>query len=142
MTIDARRNFCGKKLIIFGAGYVGSALAREAVEGGLSVVALTRNREKAGALTAMGVQVVIADLGSSNWHSQIESQADYVVNCVSSGGGGVEGYRRSYLEGMQSVLAWAGRGKSQTGGSPSDGIGTFVYTSSTSVYPQSEGARV
>ena len=146
--MDARRNFRGTKLIIFGAGYVGSALAREAVECGLSVVALTRNTEKAHALSATGVRVVIADLASSSWHSQIAPQAHYVVNCVSSGGGGVEGYRRSYLEGMRSILtwarhsAWAGEGKEQDASTDSTGIGTFVYTSSTSVYPQSKGARV
>jgi nucleoside-diphosphate-sugar epimerase len=52
---------------------------------------------------------------------------------VSSGGGGIEGYRRSYVEGMHSILGWA---------RSSGGVGTLLYTSSTSVYPQSGGARV
>ena len=50
----------------------------------------------------------------------------------SAGGGGLEGYRRSYVEGMLSLLAWAATVK----------VGTLVYTSSTSVYPQGEGRRV
>src|SRR5690606_6901360 len=49
-----------------------------------------------------------------------------------SGGRGLEGYRHSYVEGMRSIVTWAGRVP----------VGTLVYTSSTSVYPQSGGARV
>ena len=53
------------------------------------------------------------------------------MNTVSSGG--PDQYWQSYVVGMQSILSWAGR----TGP-----IGTLVYTSSTSVYPQGEGATV
>jgi len=42
----------GKRLVIFGCGYVGSALARSAVAAGALVEALTRNPEKAAALRA------------------------------------------------------------------------------------------
>ena len=125
----------GKRLVIFGCGYVGSALASVAVRAGAHVTALTRNPEKATALTSTGVsEVVVAELSSTEWHGRIAAGADFVVNCVSSGGGGPEGYRRSYVGGMRSVLAWAA-----TGAKPAD---TFVYTSSTSVYPQGDGAVV
>jgi len=123
----------GKRLVIFGCGYVGSALARAAAGGGASVEALTRNPEKAAALRAAGLaKVVVADLSAADWHGQIAGGAEYVVNCVSSGG--ADAYRQSYVGGMQSVLAWAAKG-----GSP---VGTLVYTSSTAVYPQGEGAVV
>jgi nucleoside-diphosphate-sugar epimerase len=124
-----------KRLVIFGCGYVGSALARAAMKAGAQVTALTRNPEKAAALGADGVRdVVVGELSSTDWHGRIAPGADFVVNCVSSGGGGLDGYRRSYVGGMKSILHWAA-----TGAQP---VGTFVYTSSTSVYPQGNGAVV
>jgi nucleoside-diphosphate-sugar epimerase len=125
----------GKRLVIFGCGYIGSALARAAVEAGAQVEALTRNPDKAAGLFSLGAaKVVLAELSSADWHGQISGGADLVVNCVSAGGTGPEGYRRSYVDGMRSILAWAA-----AGGAP---VGTLVYTSSTSVYPQGDGAVV
>lgn len=123
----------GKRLVIFGCGYVGSALARAAVTAGASVEALTRNPDKATALRAAGLaKVVVADLSTDAWHGQIAGGADFIVNCVSSGG--PDAYRQSYVGGMQSVLAWAAKGPVP--------VGTLVYTSSTSVYPQGDGMVV
>src|ERR1700710_2122377 len=97
--------FHGKRLVIFGCGYVGSAAAYAAVAAGARVEALTRNVEKAAALRAKGLsKVVVAELSSSDWHAQINGGADFVLNCVSSGGG-TDGYQRSYLAGMTSILA-------------------------------------
>lgn len=126
-------SIAGKRLVIFGCGYVGSALARAAVTAGIRVEALTRNLDKAAALRAAGLaHVVVADLSTADWHGQISGGADFVVNCVSSGG--PDAYRQTYVGGMQSVLAWAAKG-----GVPVD---TFVYTSSTAVYPQGGGTTV
>jgi nucleoside-diphosphate-sugar epimerase len=126
-------SLAGKRLVIFGCGYVGSALARAALAAGASVEALTRNPAKAATLQAAGLaKVVVADLTSADWHGQIAGGADFVVNCVSSGG--PENYRQSYVGGMQSVLAWAERGPAS--------VGTLIYTSSTAVYPQGGGAVV
>jgi len=122
-----------KRLVIFGCGYVGSALARAVVAAGASVEALTRNPEKAAALREAGLaKVVVADLSTDTWHGQIVGGADFVVNCVSSGG--PDAYRQSYVGGMHSVLAWAAKGAAP--------VETFVYTSSTSVYPQGGGVIV
>jgi nucleoside-diphosphate-sugar epimerase len=135
MSGAAHGNFSkGKRLVIFGCGYVGAAVARAAVVRGMHVAALTRNAAKAQALRADGVeQVVVEDLASAAWHEQIEGGADIVLNCVSSGGGGIDGYRRSYLEGMASVVGWLrARG----------GAGVAIYTGSTSVYPQDGGVVV
>lgn len=129
----AHGNFSRKRLVIFGCGYVGGEVARQARESGMQVTALTRNPDKAGALRALGVETVIADLASEAWHAEIAGGADYVLNTVSSGGGGLDGYRRSYVDGMASILRWAGS---------SGPVGTLVYTSSTSVYPQDGGVVV
>lgn len=126
-------SFAGKRLVIFGCGYVGAAVARWGASVGLNVTALTRNAATALLLREVGVHSVVADLATERWHDQIEAAPEFALNCVSSGGGGTEAYRHSYLAGMQSILAWAvARGP----------IGALVYTGSTSVYPQGEGARV
>lgn len=124
-------SLAGKHLVIFGCGYVGSALADAALAHGARVTALTRNAGKAAALRAHGVAVVEADLASDGWHERIE-RADFVANTVSAAAPTPEGYRASYVDGMRSILAWAA----------SAPIGTLVYTSSTGVYPQGGGARV
>jgi len=116
----------GKRLVIFGCGYVGTAVAREALAAGVHVEALTRNAERAAALIKLGVGAVVADLATKSWHQRIAPAPEFVLDCVSSGGGCLDGYRRSYVGGVLSILDWARRGL----------LGTLVYTSSTSVYPQ------
>ncbi len=128
-------NLSGKRLVVFGCGYVGSAVAQAALVAGARVEALTRNPAKAEALRAQGLhKVVVAELASTDWHDQLEAGADFLVNCVSSGGGGVEGYRQCYVAGMESILEWTEKSDAP--------VGTLVYTSSTSVYPQGEGAVI
>ncbi len=122
-----------RRLVIFGCGYVGSAVAEAALAAGARVEALTRNAEKALALRAAGLgNVMVADLASAAWHGRIAEAPDFVVNTVSSGG--PDRYRASYVGGMESIVAWASAG--------SRPVGTMVYTSSTSVYPQGGGAVV
>jgi nucleoside-diphosphate-sugar epimerase len=57
---------------------------------------------------------------------------DWVVNCVSSSGGGAEDYRRVYLEGTRNLIDWL----------VATPLQKFVYTSSTGVYGQTEGEWV
>lgn len=108
-------------------------MAAEAVARGLEVTALTRNPATASELRRRGVRTVVGDVAGSAWHDDIPTAPDFVLDCVGAGGGGLDGYRHSYLGGMASILAWA-----RTRG----GVGTFVYTSSTSVYPQDGGVVV
>jgi nucleoside-diphosphate-sugar epimerase len=132
MKPEATGNFDGKHLVIFGCGYIGGEVARQAVERGMRVTALTRNEQKAADLRGRGIATVVAELSGDAWHAEVGA-ADWALNCVSSGGGGGDAYRRSYLAGMKSVLGWAaGRGAADT----------LVYTSSTSVYPQYGGVVV
>lgn len=133
MASQAHGNFSGKRLVIAGCGYVGAAVAEHALAAGATVTAITRNATTAAALRAGGIEAVLADLAGEAWHAAIAHAPDFLLNCVSSGGGGVEAYRHSYLEGMESVLRWSRR---------VGGVGTIVYTSSTSVYPQGGGVVV
>jgi len=132
MSETSHRFFAGKHLFVAGCGYVGSEVARRGINQGLRVTTLTRNPAKAAALQAEGIETIVADLADESWHAQLPTEVDFVLNSVSSGGGDVENYRRSYYEGMVSILKWAAKAK----------VGTFVYTSSTSVYPQGDGATV
>jgi nucleoside-diphosphate-sugar epimerase len=118
-----------KKLAIFGCGYLGSELARQALSLGWDVSAVTRNADTASSLSDSGVQqVVAAELGADSWQGEIDSTQDFVVNCVGAASDDLDGYLKSYIDGQDSVVKWARDGK----------VGTFVFTSSTSVYPQTE----
>lgn len=121
-----------RNVVVFGAGYVGGLVARQARQVGHRVTALTRNPTTAAALRSAGIEVVEAKLGERSWHTAIDPQGAWVLNAVSSAGGGADGYRQSYLQGMQSILAWA----------EGSGVESLVYTSSTSVYPQDGGSLV
>ena len=88
--------------------------------------ALTRN-EETGDSEKLGVQnVVLAELGSSAWHSHIDPVQDFVVNCVGAFSPSLEGYVTSYLDGQKSAMGWLARGK----------VKSYLFTSSCSVYPQ------
>lgn len=114
-------------LTILGCGYVGTALAKSALEKKWTVSALTRNEETGKILEKLGVQnVVLAELGSSAWHSHIDPVQDFVVNCVGAFSPSLEGYVTSYLDGQKSAMGWLARGK----------VKSYLFTSSCSVYPQ------
>ncbi|MEN8661347.1 MAG: NAD-dependent epimerase/dehydratase family protein [Lentimonas sp.] len=122
-----------ESMMIFGCGYVGTALAIHSMAAGVRIGALTRNPEKAQKLRKLGVaEVIVADLDDYAWHDAISGSYASVVNCVSSAGGGIEGYRKSYLNGQAAILKWAA----------TQSIQRYVYTSSTSVYPQDGGVDI
>jgi nucleoside-diphosphate-sugar epimerase len=133
MNFEGSARVARKRAVIFGCGYIGSEFARQAILRGWEVTALTRNLQTAADLRDAGVETVVADLARDEWHASIPGAPEMAVNCVSSGGAGLEGYRQSYVDGMKSILGWARR---------SGAVGTLLYTSSTSVYPQGDGARV
>lgn len=122
-----------RRLMIFGCGYIGTAVAQWALSQGWQVGALTRNPAQAAALRAGGVDPVIeVELDATDWHGRLRPDWDVVLNSVSSAGGGLEGYEKSYRRGQQSILQWAATGQ----------VGTLIYTSSTSVYGVGDGAIV
>jgi nucleoside-diphosphate-sugar epimerase len=120
-------------VMIFGCGYVGRALAEYLLGAGVRVGALTRNETKAESLESLGVdEVIVAELDDTAWHAQVKKSYQAVVNCVSSAGGGIDGYRKSYVQGQAAILDWA----------RSRNLRCYIYTSSTSVYPQDGGVTV
>ncbi len=125
-------SWSGARLVVIGCGYIGGAVARRAAAAGAVVTALTRNADTARCLRADGIATVEGDLASAAWHGSLPA-ADFVLNTVSSAGGGIEGYRQSYLDGMRSLLRWARQLPPPR---------RALYTSSTSVYPQDGGVTV
>ena len=121
------------KVFIFGCGYLGIRLADTLIATGHEVGALTKNETFADVLRARGITEVIVDrLESHTWHSLVGNDYTKIINCVSSAGNGLSGYESSYYEGQASIIQWA----------KSHSIETFVYTSSTSVYPENSGGLV
>lgn len=122
------------KVVIFGCGYVGSKLAESCLEKGWEVTALTRNHATADSLTKRGIETIVADLMERDWHAKISLQQNYLVDCVGAAEPSLEGYNSSYYKGMQSILEWA-----EKADKPMDAM---LFTSSTSVYPQTNGSLV
>lgn len=130
----AGANFAGQQWVIFGAGYIGGAVAEQAVRRGVEVFALTRNTDRAHELEQRGVRVVVADLAEpEQWRHRLPERPHAVLNSVAAGGGGLAGYERSYVDGFRAILAWS---------TAHQLAGRLIYTSSTSVYPQGEGVDV
>jgi nucleoside-diphosphate-sugar epimerase len=123
-----------ESLVIFGCGYVGLALAKECLGQGWAVTALTRNPDTAKQAEQLGASAILGNLQETQWWGKIPTGVDHVVNCVGASSPTLEGYEQSYLQGMQSILAWM-----EQGGKLSRSL---VFTSSSSVYPQTDGSLV
>ncbi len=117
------------RVLIAGCGYVGTAAADLFQAAGWEVEGWTHSAESAALLSGKPYAVRAVDLAESEAVKKAAAQFDAVIHCASSGGGGAESYRRVYLEGAKNLLA-ALRPP------------IFLYTSSTSVYAQSEGEWV
>jgi nucleoside-diphosphate-sugar epimerase len=120
------------RVLIVGCGYVGLPLGAELVRQGHEVFGVRRSASAAGELKAAGIQPLLADITRPDSLRGLPSPFDWVVNCAASGGGGVDDYRRVYLQGTRNLLDWLGATPPKK----------FVYTSSTSVYGQNDGSVV
>jgi len=118
------------KCLIVGCGYVGLPLGVELVRQGHEVFGLRRSA--AGELKATGIHPLFANITQPESLAKLPRDFDWVVNCVASGGGSADDYRKIYLEGNHNLIAWLAD-------SPPE---KFVYTSSTSVYGQNDGSVV
>jgi nucleoside-diphosphate-sugar epimerase len=119
------------RVLIFGCGYVGLPLAAELARRGHVVFGARRTHAADHALRVAGVEPLAADVTDPASLTRLPDPFDWVVNCVSASGG-AEAYRRVYLAGTRHLLAWLASSPSRR----------FVYTSSTGVYGQTDGAVV
>jgi nucleoside-diphosphate-sugar epimerase len=120
------------RVLIVGCGYVGVSLGAELVRQGHEVFGMRRTAEGAEELQAAGIKPVAADITNAADLARAPGPFDWVVNCVSSDRGGVEEFRRVYVEGTRNLIEWL------TSTPPKK----FVYTSSTSVYGQTDFSQV
>ena len=120
------------RVLIVGCGYVGLPLGRELVRLGHQVFGLRRSESGAAELAAAGLQPVVADITQPAELARLPGPFDWVVNTVSSTKGGVDEYRQVYLEGTRHLLDWLAP----------QGLKKYVYTSSTSVYGQTDSSLV
>ena len=120
------------KCLIVGCGYVGLPLGAELVRLGHEVSGLRRSTSAEAELKAAGIKPLIVDITRPETLAKLPSGFDWVVNCVSSTGGNAEDYRQVYLQGTRNLIEWL------TPSLPKK----LVYTSSTSVYGQTDGSQV
>ncbi len=120
------------RALITGCGYVGLELGRRLLAAGHTVAGLRRTSAGAAELRAAGLEPIVGDVTRAADLRPLAGRFDWIANCVSSSGGGVDEYREVYLGGMQRLVeAFSGTG-----------VRAFVYTSSTSVYGQADGGWV
>ncbi len=120
------------RVLIVGCGYVGLPLAVELARQGHEVAGLARSRRAEAELKRHKIQLLLGDVAKAATLKLLPSGYDWVVNCVSSSGGGEAEYREVYLQGTRNLIEWL---------SPTPPR-EFVYTSSTSVYGQTDGSIV
>lgn len=126
------------RVLIVGCGYVGFPLAAELAKRGHDVFGLRRSTSTDDMLKAAGVTPLCGDITEPDSLGKLPRDFDWVVNCVASGGGGVEEYRQLYLQGMVNLTDWLLPTNQRTNIT----IPRVVYTSSTGVYGQNNGSLV
>lgn len=113
------------KILIAGCGYVGAATADLFHAAQWEVEGWTRS----GQAVAKPYPIRAVDISDRAAVAAAAKEFDAVIHCASSGGGGADRYRRVYLEGARNLFVEL-RPR------------TFLYTSSTSVYAQTDGEWV
>lgn len=120
------------RTLIIGCGYIGAELGRVLLAAGHQVDGVVRSPESLERLERLGIKPWVADLGVRGSLDGLPRDYEWVVHCASSSKGGVEAYRQVFVDGMKNLLEW-------TSGLP---LKRLVYTSSTSVYGQTDGSQV
>jgi nucleoside-diphosphate-sugar epimerase len=120
------------RVLIAGCGFVGTAAAGLFHDAGWEVTGLTQSEDSARALSSQPYRVLACDIAERSTLEKARKdfpEFDTIVDCVSSGRGGADIYRRVYLDGARNLLELLPPAR-------------FVFTSSTSVYAQTDGSWV
>jgi nucleoside-diphosphate-sugar epimerase len=119
------------RVLIVGCGYVGLPLGIELIRLGHEVFGLRRNSSAENELKSAGIQPLFADVTKPEELKKLSREFDWVVNCVAAGGD-TNNYREVYLQGTRNLIEWLAPNPPKK----------FVYTSSTSVYGQTDGSQI
>jgi nucleoside-diphosphate-sugar epimerase len=117
------------RILIAGCGYVGQATADLFHTAGWVVEGWTRSARSAASLSAKPYPVRDVDISEPAQVVKCVGTFDAVIHCASSRGGDAEIYRQLYLDGARNFLEIFPKSK-------------VLFTSSTSVYAQSDGSWV
>jgi len=121
------------RVAILGCGYVGIALGRRLEAAGHRVVGVRRSTDGLERVAEAGLDPVAADVTDPGSLSAVPD-ADRVVFAASAGGRSAAAARRTYLEGVQTAV--------ETFADRDEPPERFLYTSSTGVYGDRDGAWV
>ena len=117
------------QVLIAGCGYLGEAAAAAFHQQGWQVEGWTATAESAAKLSDRPYPVHAVDVTDRSAVPAASGEFEVVIHCVSSRGGDEERYRRLYFEGAQNLLRAFPRA-------------ALLFTSSTSVYAQTDGSVV
>ena len=117
------------RILIAGCGYVGAATADLFHSAGWNVEGWVRSKESAARLSAKPYSIDAVDISQSGEVAKHAEAFDAVIHCASSRGGDTEAYRQIYLNGACHLIETFPKAK-------------ILFTSSTSVYAQCDGAWV
>jgi nucleoside-diphosphate-sugar epimerase len=107
------------KLVLIGHGYLGQAVTREFRENGWQVTATSLSGDN---------DTVPCDVGNPTDVAKLP-ESDFIVHCAASGRGGADAYQHVYVDGRRNLVE-------KFPGTP------LLFTSSTSVYAQTDGSLV
>jgi nucleoside-diphosphate-sugar epimerase len=117
------------RILIAGCGYIGQATADLFHSAGWDVEGWIASGKSAAALSAKPYPISQIDISKHDQVANYPGQFDAVIHSASTRGGGVDDYQQIYLNGARNLLdRFAGI--------------RVLFTSSTSVYAQREGAWV
>jgi nucleoside-diphosphate-sugar epimerase len=117
------------RVLIAGCGYVGSATAELFHRAGWEVEGWTASADSAARLLSAPYAVRAVDLTDDAAVAAAAGEFDAVIQSASSRGGDATAYRSVYLESARNLLHACPRAR-------------LLFTSSTSVYAQTDGAWV
>lgn len=117
----------GSRCLIAGCGYLGLRVAKSLLEQNFAVSALTRSERRADTLQTLGVNPIVANLGSPAADVQLPP-ADYVLWSVGFESGGSTSRTAVWLDGLRWLMRSLAAAPKR-----------FIYVSSTSVYGVSDG---
>jgi nucleoside-diphosphate-sugar epimerase len=118
-----------RSALVIGCGYLGAELLKELTQTGWKATGITLSESSAVVLRNQGLPVIAADLRTSDFRLLTESKPSVMIHCASSGRGGPEAYRDVFLAATRRLIGEAE-------------FEHLIFTSSTSVYAQTDGSLV
>lgn len=120
------------RVLVVGAGYVGSAFAKECQSKGLKVYATTRSADKAKLLKEGGINPILFDFFNLDQYPSLP-EVDYLLLCPAPSHGLSNGYEEIYHQGIKTFLSHYKK---------KNAVMKIIYTSSVGVYQEMGGEWV